>query len=266
MNVILVVLAAVVALAAATRSTWSPCGQSMLSQINPIAEAGRNQRYRRTAGWFVVGAAVGGSTLGALSAGLATAVDATGIGHRSALAIAAACALLAAAIDTRILGFGPPFVRRQVNEDWLSKYRPWVYGGAFGWQIGVGVTTYVMTAAVPLTIAFAALSASTWVALGTGVLFGTARGLTVLLSAPLRTQSDLYAFHRRFAAGAERVRHAVIAVQLAVAVGAAWVAAPTFAAACITAVALGLVVWLRSRALAEQSRTRVSTRQLASDM
>src|SRR5688572_18685320 len=35
-NVMLVVLAGVVATAAAVRSTWSPCGQSMLSQINPI--------------------------------------------------------------------------------------------------------------------------------------------------------------------------------------------------------------------------------------
>ena len=45
-----------VALAAAARSTWSPCGLSMLSQITPVAEAGRNQRFSRTAGWFIAGA------------------------------------------------------------------------------------------------------------------------------------------------------------------------------------------------------------------
>src|SRR5687767_3540388 len=179
----LVVLAVVVAIAAATRSTWSPCGQSMLSQINPIAEAGRRQRYRRTVGWFVTGALVGGLTLGGLSAGLAATVDATGLGHRSALAIAAVASFAAALVDARVLGFGPPFIRRQVNEDWLSRYRPWVYGGGFGWQIGVGVTTYVMTAAVALTIVFAILSASPWVAFAIGVAFGLARGLTVLLSA-----------------------------------------------------------------------------------
>ena len=266
MNVVLVVLAGVVAAAAAVRSTWSPCGQSMLSQINPIAEAGRAQRYRRTACWFIAGAVVGGATLGGVSAALAALVDGAGLAHGTALAVAAFAALAAAAVDARVLGFGPPFIRRQVNEDWLSKYRPWVYGSGFGWQIGVGVTTYVMTAAVALTIVFAILSASPWVALAIGVAFGLARGLTVLLSAPLRTQSDLYAFHRRFAATGELVRHAVIAVQLAVAVGAAWAASSSVVAIAITVAALGLAAWTWSRALAERSRTRVKSRQLVSEM
>jgi hypothetical protein len=165
-----------------------------------------------------------------------------------------------------VLGFGPPFIRRQVNEDWLSKYRPWVYGSGFGWQIGVGVTTYVMTAAVVLTVVFAVLTASPWVAFAIGAVFGLARGLTVLLSAPLRTQSDLYAFHRRFAAGGERARQAVIAVQLAVAVCAAWAASTTAVAIAVTVAALGLAAWTWSRTLAERSRTRVDGRQLASEM
>jgi len=265
-DVLLVVLAVVVATAAAARSTWSPCGQSMLSQINPIAEAGRSQRYRRTAGWFIAGALAGGFTLGGVSAAFAALVDAVGIGHGTALAIAAVAAFAAATVDARVLGFGPPFIRRQVNEDWLSRYRPWVYGSGFGWQIGVGFTTYVMTAAVPLAVVFATLSASPWVALGVGVAFGLARGLTVLLSAPHRTQSDLYAFHRRFAAGGEFVRQAVIAVQLAVAVCAAWVASTTAVAIAITVAALGLSIWTGSRAIAERSRTRVDARQLVSEM
>ena len=266
MNVVLVVLAGVVATAAAVRSTWSPCGQSMLSQINPIAEAGRSQRYRRTASWFIAGAVLGGGTLGGVSAALAALVDSAGIGHGTALAVAAVGALAAAAVDARVLGFGPPFIRRQVNEDWLSKYRPWVYGSGFGWQIGVGVTTYVMTAAVALTIVFSILSASPWVAFAIGVAFGLARGLTVLLSVPLRTQSDLYAFHRRFAAGGELVRQAVIAVQLAVAVCAAWAASTNIVAIGVTVAALALAGWTSSRTLAERSRTRVDGRQLASEM
>ena len=262
----LVVLAVVVATAAATRSTWSPCGQSMLSQINPIAEAGRGQRYRRTVGWFVTGAVVGGLTLGGLSAALATAVAATGLAPRGALAIVAVASLAAALVDARVLGFGPPFIRRQVNEHWLSSYRPWVYGGGFGWQIGVGVTTYVMTAAVPLTIVFAVLSARPGVALTIGVWFGLARGLTVLLSAPLRTQSDLYAFHRRFSSAGEGVRRAVIVAQLAVAVCAAWAATPPLAAVGVTIAAIGLAAWTSSRSSAGRTETRVTARQLAPDM
>ena len=65
MNNVLVILAAVVAVAAAVRSTWSPCGQSMLSTITPLAERTRGHRFGVTATWFVVGATVGGVTLGA---------------------------------------------------------------------------------------------------------------------------------------------------------------------------------------------------------
>ena len=57
--------------AAAVRSTWSPCGLSMLSTITPFGERGRGHAYRATATWFVVGAAGGGATLGLLMAGLA---------------------------------------------------------------------------------------------------------------------------------------------------------------------------------------------------
>ena len=49
MNATVVVLGLVVALAAAVRSTWSPCGQSMLSQLTPVGEASRGYRYRTTA-------------------------------------------------------------------------------------------------------------------------------------------------------------------------------------------------------------------------
>jgi hypothetical protein len=240
-----VMLGVAIAIAAAARSTWSPCGQSMLSQITPLAEAGRRHRFSRTAWWFILGAVVGGATLGGAAAGLAALVATGGLGESSALGIAAACALVSAVIDARVLGFGPPFLRRQVNEDWLAMYRSWVYGSGFGWQIGVGVATYVMTAAVPLTIVLGALSASPWAALGIGVVFGLARGLAVLLGAPVRTLPALYSFHRRFDAAAEPVRQVVIGVQLGVAVGAAWAVASTPISAAVSVVALALLAWVR---------------------
>ena len=75
-----------------------------------------------------------------------------------------------------MLGFAPPFFKRQVNEYWLTRYRAWVYGSGFGWQIGAGITTYIMTAAVFVTVAFGALTAGPWAALVLGVGFGLARG------------------------------------------------------------------------------------------
>jgi hypothetical protein len=124
-----------------------------------------------------------------------------------------------------VLGVAPPFYKRQVNEYWLSKYRAWVYGTGFGWQIGAGVTTYIMTAAVFVTIAFGALTAGPVAAMAVGMVFGLARGLAVLLTARSRSTADLFALHRGFDALGEPVRRAVILVQFAVAVvaaGAAW--------------------------------------------
>ena len=121
-----------VALAAAARSTWSPCGLSMLSQITPMAEAGRGQKFARTAGWFIAGSVLGGVTLGGATAVAAIALGAAGMGHDTAFALVTGCAFTAAAVDANLFGFGPPFLPRQVNEAWLSKYRAWVYGGGFG--------------------------------------------------------------------------------------------------------------------------------------
>ena len=241
MEATVLVLGVVVALAAALRSTWSPCGQSMLSQLTPVGEASRGYRYRTTAAWFVIGAVVGGATLGAAMAGLAALVSATGAGSTALLAAAAGLAALGAAVDSGVLGVTPPFFKRQVNEYWLSKYRAWVYGSGFGWQIGAGVTTYIMTAAVFVTIGFGALTAGPLAALALGVVFGLARGLAVLLTARTRSTAELFALHRRFDALGEPVRRGVIVVQLAVAVLAAG-AAGGVVAALVAAGVLGAAV------------------------
>jgi hypothetical protein len=235
------VLGLVVALAAAARSTWSPCGQSMLSQLTPVGEASRGYRYRTTATWFVLGAVVGGATIGAVMAALAAAVSALGVTSTALLATAAGIAVAGAAVDSGVLGFTPPFFKRQVNEYWLGKYRAWVYGSGFGWQIGAGVTTYIMTAAVFVTIAFGALTAGPVAALLIGICFGLARGLAVLLTARSRSTAELFALHRRFDALGEPVRRAVIVVQLAVgvvAVGAAWGLVVALVTAAVLALAM----------------------------
>jgi hypothetical protein len=224
-NDAILVLGVVVAIAAAVRSTWSPCGQSMLSQLTPVGEASRGYRYRYTATWFVVGSIAGGAVLGGAMAVLAAAVAALDASTTALLGVAAAAASAGALVDTGILGIAPPFFRRQVNEDWLGRYRAWLYGSGFGWQVGVGVATYIMTAAVFVTIGFGALVASPIAALAIGVGFGLVRGLAVLLTARVRTPGELFALHRRFDALGEPVRRAVIAVQLVVAIVALGIAA-----------------------------------------
>jgi hypothetical protein len=188
----------------------------------------------------VGGAVLGGLTLGAAIAAAALVGAAIAPPASTALAVLAGAAFVAAAIDTKLFGIGPPFLCRQVNQDWLLNYRSWVYGGGFGLQIGAGMTTYVMTAAVPLMIVTGALGAAPLAAVGIGVAFGLSRGLAVLLGARLRNPAALTEFHRRFDARAEPVRQAVIAVQLAVAVIATWIAAPAVVAAAVSLAAVAL--------------------------
>jgi hypothetical protein len=230
MFALLVALASVVAVAAAARSTWSPCGLSMLSTITPIGERGRNHRYAGTATWFVLGAVLGGATLGAGAAGLAAAVGALDLSANAALGAAAALAAVTIASDLQLGGFRLPSHIRQVNEGWLGQYRSWVYGGGFGWQIGVGLATYVTTSAVYLMVAMAALTGAPAIAFAVITGFGFVRGLAVLLGRNLTSPERLFALHRRLDELLPSAQRAVVLVQaavLAVAAGAAWGPVPS---------------------------------------
>ncbi len=216
MTALFVFLALVTGVAAAARSTWSPCGLSMLSTITPFGERGRGHRYAVTACWFVAGAAAGGATLGAFSAGGAAVVAGAGGAHHPAVlaGVAAGLAATGAGVDAGLFGDVLPLIRRQVDDGWLARYRPWVYGAGFGWQIGTGLATYLMTAAVLVVALFAALTASPAAALGVATAFGLARGLTVFLTAGSATPAGLRDLHRRLDDAGPAVRWAVIGVQV----------------------------------------------------
>jgi hypothetical protein len=194
----------------------------MLSSITPMSERARNQRWGVTATWFVVGGIAGGVTLGALAALLAAGIALAGLSTTAGVSAGAVCALAAASLDLGAFGLAPPYLRRQVNEIWLGTYRGWLYGVGFGWQIGVGITTYIMTAAVFLTIALAALTADPLIAFAIATLFGTIRGLGVILARNIDSPAQLSAFHRRFHDLGPTTRAVTIAVQLVVAVLLAW--------------------------------------------
>lgn len=186
-----------------------------------MAEAGRGHSFRSTSVWFVVGSVAGGLTLGGLMGGIAYFVAGLKATSNITLSIIAVASLVAAASDGRIAGFHLPGHDRQVNERWLDRYRPWVYGAGFGWQIGVGLATYIMTAGVYLLILVGGLSADPRVALGLGGLFGLVRGLAVYLSAGLDSGEKLLSFHARFESWREPIRQSMIVVQALVGVVAA---------------------------------------------
>lgn len=252
---LLVTLAAVVAAAAAVRSTWSPCGLSMLSTITPIGERGRNHRYGVTAAWFIVGAVVGGTTLGAGTMPLAAAVASLDLSVESRLAIVAALSLVTVASDLHLGGFRLPSHIRQVNETWLDQYRSWVYGGGFGWQIGVGVATYVTTSAVYLLIALMALTASPIAALSIGVGFGLVRGLAVLLGRGLTTPQRMMVLHRWLEDLLPSAQRGIVLVQVVVATCAAVAAWGPSPAIALGLVAAGVALARRPRPAARIVRT-----------
>lgn len=203
-------LAMLVAVAAAVRSTWSPCGVSMLSTITPLTEATRGHRFSATAWWYVIGSLVGGVTLGALIALPALAIGT--IGESSELLILAVVALVSVASDGRLAGFQLPGHDRQVNEHWLNRYRGWIYGAGFGWQIGFGLSTYIMTAGVYLLVVAGAVGGSAVNALLLGAVFGLIRGVGVFAASEIRDRESMANFHRRFETWRQPVRKAMIVV------------------------------------------------------
>jgi hypothetical protein len=197
----------------------------MLSSITPMTEAGRGKRIAVTARWFLVGGIVGGLTLGALAAGAAALLALVDLSDQARWGMAAVVAVATASIDLGVAGIELPIFKRQVNDAWLRRYRSWVYGAGFGWQIGFGVATYIMTAGVFLTIALAVLGASPAVALAIGGTFGLVRGSAVYLGRSATTPAALGAVHARLDALGPTARLAALVVQLLAAVtfaGAAW--------------------------------------------
>lgn len=223
----LLALASAVAVVAALRGTWSPCGLSMLSSLNPIGEASRGNRYWLTAVWYVTGAAVGGALLGggcALAAGALRSAHAPG----TWLEISALTgAVVALASDSPAVPFALPVHPRQVDERWLTTYRRWIYAGGFGLQIGAGFATYIMSAAVYLTALLAIMTGSPGEAALVGVAFGVVRGLCVLVTAHVRSPEQLRALVARVDRSADWSMQCVRLVEAtAVAVLAALVAGP----------------------------------------
>ena len=239
----IIVATVVVTIAAAVRSTWSPCGLSMLASITPLAEAGRGHRFRPTAAWYVVGAIFGGASLGGCVAALTVGVDALSLTSRETLLVAMGASAVAVVSDIRLGGFEVPLHHRQVNERWLDRFRPWVYGAGFGWQIGTGLATYIMTAAVYLMIVLAALSRHPWLSFALGVLFGLGRGLSVYLGRHITSADALRAFHQRFYEYGPKVGRRTVGVEI-LAVGLFAVLLSNWAALAVGAVSiLWFVAW-----------------------
>jgi hypothetical protein len=143
------------------------------------------------------------------------------------VSLAAAVCLTGAAIDLGIGALGLPTVRRQVNEDWLVRYRGWVCGVGFGFQLGLGVVTIVTSATVYVVFVLALLSASPAGGCALGAAFGLVRALPLLTMRRVNSPARLNSAHRRMQRWAPHVQHAAVGVQwVAALVGVVVVAGP----------------------------------------
>jgi hypothetical protein len=191
----------------------------MLASITPLGERGRQARWGVTMSAFLTGSTAAGAAAGAVIGGAGRIALPATLSAQARLALLAAVALLAAALDARP-GL-PPGPRRQVNERWLDEYRGWVYGLGFGAQLGLGITTVISSAATYVAFAAAFLTADA----GRGALvvgcFGALRGLTPLAAAHVRAPEQLVALHVRLGRLRRPGERAVLTVLLAIVGGAA---------------------------------------------
>jgi len=205
----------------------------MLSSITPLGERGRNNRWSLTVAAYVTASALGGAAVGValgaagqITLGVLPGEPVSARTRLVALAVVAAAGLVA---DLGLAGAYVPTLRRQVDEQWIGRYRGWVYGAGFGFQLGAGLVTIVTSAIVWVALAAAALSASWTAGLVLGAVFGGLRSLPVLLTARVHSPAALHDLHVR------NQRWARPAVGLAVggqglAVGVALLLASTVAA------------------------------------
>ena len=184
----------------------------MLASISPLGERARGQHWWLTAAWYLVASVAGGATTGVLAGGLGRLLRmaATPSGA-SEFGLAAVVCLAGATLDLWHRQVHLPTIHRQVNEDWIVRFRGWVYGSAFGYQLGLGVVTIVTTASVYAAVALSILLGSIGAGVVVGAAFGMARALPLFLIASAREPDELRAAHRRLQAWATPVHHVTVA-------------------------------------------------------
>jgi hypothetical protein len=187
----IIAIGLVTAIGAAVRGNWSPCGESLQAQIHPLGEASRGNIWGVTLAAFTIGSMAAGaaltSFLGLIGGAIAPVGDA-------AIWIVGTLAVTAGLLDLTSLQPWTP--RRQVNENWIGRYRGWVYGTGFGLQLGLGFAVFVMSWGYWAMLAIAFVTGSAFAGTLLGAAFGLGRGMLLLLSRRSTTTERLHSFHR----------------------------------------------------------------------
>ena len=167
----------------------------MLSSISPLGERARNARWWLTTTAYLTGSVLGGLALGGLAAAVGSLVPAGWRSSAAAQLVVAGLLLVGLILDLGTGGLALPSWRRQVDEQWLTRYRGWVYGVGFGAQLGFGLVTIITSATTYAVVLLAAWSGQLGAGLAIGGTFGLVRALPSL---GLRRVTDRDALHRVF--------------------------------------------------------------------
>ena len=165
----------------------------MLSSIHPLGERARHNRWGMTVTAMTIGSIGAGALVGLMFAAAgATLVPIAG--ETAGLVMMGAAALGAGVAD--LARIPVPGSHRQVNENWIGPYRGWVYGGAFGVQLGAGAATYVVTWGVYATFVAELFVGSAMAGALIGGIFGAGRALMPIAAGWIDRPSRLTAFHQ----------------------------------------------------------------------
>ncbi|MGZ8661966.1 MAG: hypothetical protein ACXWYI_07815 [Actinomycetota bacterium] len=163
----------------------------MLGSITPLGERGRNRRWGITVTTYVIGSVLGGVAIGGALGWLGATAGVGDLSVAVRLGALAVAVVVGIAFDMRLGGLRLPTIHRQVNEDWMVRYRSWVYGLGFGVQLGLGVVTIVTTSAIYAMLLAAALSGSVATGALVGGAFGFVRAAIVFTVAGVRRPEQL---------------------------------------------------------------------------
>jgi hypothetical protein len=196
----------------------------MLASITPLGERGRGSRYGITVASFALAALAGGVALGAALGAFGSLVVPASLSWRARAAVLAVAAAVALAVDVRGRGVRGP--RRQVDVAWLDAFRGWVYGGAYGFQLGLVLVTVISSAATYVAVLAALLSGEGWRGALVMGCSGAIRGATPLLAARIDRPERLMRFQARFTAAAPlAARAGAVALAIVLAAAVLWSAA-----------------------------------------
>lgn len=177
----------------------------MLSSISPLGERARGSRWWVTTTAYLLGSLAGGLALGG-AAGLVGQVLPTAVRtSRWSLGVLAVLCLVGLLVDLRRAPSVPSW-HRQVDEQWLTAYRGWVYGLGFGVQLGFGLVTIITSTSTYAVVLLAALSGQVGAGLAIGGTFGLVRALPSLLMLRVRDRNRLGAVFGRIERWASPMR------------------------------------------------------------